>query len=76
MKQDTKPKIGRRREFLRGVVRGGLLLLLVAAGRLAGRPAGPAGQRCLGRGLCADCPVFSFCGRPRAVAARTGAKGG
>jgi hypothetical protein len=76
MMHSFAPKSEKRRQFLRAVVRAGLLLLLLAAGRLAGRPGALSGQRCVGRGFCAGCPVFSFCGRPRAVAARTGGDGG
>jgi len=64
-----------RREFLRAAARGGLLALLMAAGRLAAR-SGAAGQRCANRGVCRGCAVFASCGLPQALSAKGARPGG
>jgi len=61
-----------RREFLRDGLRyvalGGLAAI---SARLAARRAGlPAGQVCIGAGLCRGCEAFEDCGLPQALSAK------
>jgi len=59
-----------RREFFRAAARYGLLALVSVAASLAARPRSPGGQRCVNRGICGACSIFTDCGLPQALSAR------
>lgn len=68
-------KAENRREFFRAAARYGLLGLLTAAASLAIRRQVLGGQKCVNRGICPNCGVFSTCGLPQALSAKLASKG-
>ena len=58
-----------RREFFRAAARYGLLGLVSVGALVLGRRAG-ASARCINRGICRGCRVFSACGLPPALSAK------
>lgn len=58
-----------RREFFRAAARYGLLGLVSVATLVLGRRAS-ATARCINRGICRGCRVFTVCGLPAALSAK------
>ena len=59
-----------RREFFRATGRYSLLAVVGAIAALTTRRRVPAGQRCVNRGICSSCGVFTACGLPQALSAK------
>ena len=74
--QYSPEQIESRREFFRATGRYSLLAVVSAVAALTARRRGPAGERCVNRGICSRCGVFAACGLPPALSAkRAGQKG-
>ena len=68
----SKPSGSDRREFLRGVGRYALALLL---GGGVGAMVARTGERCSVRGPCGNCAAFDGCRLPRALSAQQAMRG-
>ena len=68
--QYSPEKVESRREFFRATARYSLLAVAGAVAALTAGRRGPAGQRCVNRGICGSCGVFAACGLPPALSAK------